>query len=167
MFFYYLRAQLLHTLFDTDHSWATHRGSIFITKHKDRMKIYFSGSIRGGQQDAELYKELIEELKQYGRVLTEHIGWLAQETRMTDQEIHNRDLQWVTESDIVVAEVTTPSLGVGYEIGRAIEMNKPVVCLYRRINGNSTSAMIRGCSDLKCFEYTNLEEAKLILKEEL
>jgi len=135
--------------------------------NKDSMKIYFSGSIRGGQQDAELYKELIEELKQYGSVLTEHIGWLAQETSMTDQEIHNRDLQWVKDSDIVVAEVTTPSLGVGYEIGRAIEMNKPVICLYRSLNGNSTSAMIRGCSNLSCFEYTKLEEAKSILKEQL
>jgi len=130
------------------------------------MKIYFSGSIRGGRQDAELYKELIEELKQYGTVLTEHIGCQAQETNLTDQEIHDRDLQWVIDSDIVVAEVTTPSLGVGYEIGRAIEMNKPIICLYRRIKGNSTSAMIRGCSNLKCFEYTRLEEAKLILKEE-
>jgi len=131
------------------------------------MNIYFSGSIRGGQQDAELYKELIEELKQYGKVLTEHIGWQAQETNLSDQEIHDRDLQWVFDSDIVVAEVTTPSLGVGYEIGRAIEMNKPVICLYRSINGNSTSAMIRGCSNLKCFEYTKLKEAKLILKEQL
>ena len=130
------------------------------------MKIYFSGSIRGGQQDADLYKELIEELKQYGTVLTEHIGWQAQETIMTDQEIHDRDFQWVKESDIVVAEVTIPSLGVGYEIGRAIEMNKPVVCLYRSINGNSTSAMIRGCSNLTCFEYTKLDEAKSILKEQ-
>lgn len=130
------------------------------------MKIYFAGSIRGGQQDADLYKALIEELKQYGTVLTEHIGWQAQEVIMTDQEIHDRDLQWVKESDVVVAEVTTPSLGVGYEIGRAIEMNIPVVCLYRRINGNRTSAMIRGCSDLNCFEYTNLEQAKLILKQQ-
>jgi len=129
------------------------------------MKIYFSGSIRGGQQDAELYGELIEELKQYGTVLTEHIGWHAQETNMTDQEIHDRDVKWVKESDFVVAEVTTPSLGVGYEIGRAVHMNKPIICLYRSINEKTTSAMIRGCSNLKCFEYTNLSEAKEILKK--
>ena len=130
------------------------------------MNIYFSGSIRGGQQDTELYKELIDYLKQLGTVLTEHIGSKTIDTSISDQEIHDRDLQWVFESDIIVAEVTVPSLGVGYEIGRAIEMNKPIICLYRSINGKSTSAMIRGCSNLKCFEYKNIDDAKLILKEQ-
>lgn len=131
------------------------------------MKIYFSGSIRGGQQDTDLYAELIQELKQYGTVLTEHIGSKTINTTMTDQEIHDRDVKWVKESDIVIAEVTVPSLGVGYEIGRAIDMNKPIICLYRCINGKNTSAMIRGCSELQCFEYSNLSEAKKILKTQL
>ncbi len=130
------------------------------------MNIYFSGSIRGGQQDTELYKEIIDYLKQFGTVLTEHIGSKTIDTSISDQEIHDRDLQWVFESDIIVAEVTVPSLGVGYEIGRAIEMNKPIICLYRSINGKSTSAMIRGCTNLKCFEYKNINDAKLILKEQ-
>lgn len=131
------------------------------------MKIYFSGSIRGGQQDTDLYAELIQELKQYGTVLTEHIGSKTIDTTMTDKEIHDRDVMWVKESDIVIAEVTVPSLGVGYEIGRAIDMNKPIICLYRSINGKATSAMIRGCSDLQCFEYANISEAKEILKTQL
>lgn len=131
------------------------------------MKIYFSGSIRGGQQDTDLYAELIQELKQYGTVLTEHIGWKTIDTTMTDQEIHDRDVKWVKESDIVIAEVTVPSLGVGYEIGRAIDMNKPIICLYRKLNGKGTSAMIRGCSDLQCFEYSSISEAKEILNQQL
>ena len=49
---------------------------------------------------------------------------------LSDQEIHDRDLQWIIESDMLVAEVTIPSLGVGYEIGRAIEMGKPILCLF-------------------------------------
>ena len=56
------------------------------------MNIYFSGSIQGGQQDADLYAELIKELKQYGNVLTEHVGLKVQETNLTDKEIHDRDL---------------------------------------------------------------------------
>ena len=36
-------------------------------------KIYFCGSIRGGLQDTELYIRLINILKTYGTVLTEHI----------------------------------------------------------------------------------------------
>lgn len=114
-----------------------------------------------------MYVELILELKQYGTVLTEHIGWKTIDTSLTDQEVHDRDVRWVKESDIVIAEVTVPSLGVGYEIGRAIDMNKPIICLYRSINGKVTSAMISGCSELHCFKYPNLSEAKEILKTQL
>jgi len=84
------------------------------------MKIYFSGSIRGGRQDADLYKRLIDELKRHGTVLTEHIGSHTIDHSKTDRHIHDEDMAWLRESDIVIAEVSTPSLGVGYEIGRAI-----------------------------------------------
>jgi nucleoside 2-deoxyribosyltransferase len=124
------------------------------------MKIYFSGSIRGGRQDAKLYRQVIDELKNYGTVLTEHIGAKSIDHNKSDQEIHDEDMTWLRESDIVVAEVTTPSLGVGYEIGRAIEMGKQVICLYRSNNGNSISAMIRGCDELTFFEYGSLADAQ-------
>ena len=38
------------------------------------MKIYFAGSISGGRNDKEFYLEIINLLKTYGEVLTEHIG---------------------------------------------------------------------------------------------
>ena len=98
------------------------------------MKIYFSGSIRGGQDDAAIYKQIIDELKRYGNVLTEHIGSKVLETNLSDEEIHDRDLKWVMEADVVVAEVTTPSLGVGYEIGRAAEFNKPIIWWFFVLN---------------------------------
>ena len=54
------------------------------------MKIYFSGSIRGGRQDAELYNQLIEEIKKYGDVLTEHVGSSEISEEPSDQEILTR-----------------------------------------------------------------------------
>ena len=38
------------------------------------MNIYFSGSIRGGRDDVDIYNRIISYLKKYGNVLTEHIG---------------------------------------------------------------------------------------------
>ena len=71
-------------------------------------------------------------LKHYGQVLTEHLGndqeIESKDRILTDVQIHDRDMEWIRESDLVVAEVTIPSLGVGYEIGRAIELGKPVLC---------------------------------------
>ena len=64
------------------------------------------------------------------------------------------------QCSVVVAEVTVPSLGVGYEIGRAVAMGKQVLCLYRPQEGKLLSAMIRGMDNeagLRVFDYT-LEE---------
>ena len=128
------------------------------------MKIYFAGSIRGGRDDADLYLQIIDHLKQYGEVLTEHVGdkalKLLGEDGLTDDYIHNRDLEWVLESDVLVAEVSTASLGVGYEIGRAIENGKKVLCLYRPQDGKRLSAMISGSSGVTNAEYRNLDDAK-------
>ncbi|KAJ0067282.1 hypothetical protein NL108_015797, partial [Boleophthalmus pectinirostris] len=52
-----------------------------------------------------------------------------------DKQIHDRDLDWLRQSHVVVAEVTQPSLGVGYELGRAKDLNKPVLCLFRPESG--------------------------------
>ena len=128
------------------------------------MKIYFAGSIRGGREDANLYLKIIKHLQTKGKVLTEHVGdknvESVGEANLTDEYIHNRDVSWLDEADIVVAEVTNPSLGVGYEIRYSIDRKKKVLCLYRPQNGKRLSAMIAGCKDIIVQEYTNLEQAK-------
>jgi 2'-deoxynucleoside 5'-phosphate N-hydrolase len=135
------------------------------------MKIYFAGSIRGGCEDSELYSRLIDILKGFGEVLTEHVGSTSLnnngESGLTDTFIHDRDLSWILESDVVVAEVTAPSLGVGYEVGRAIENGKKVICFYRRQEGKAVSAMIAGCPDLTCKEYGTEAEFGNLIREYL
>jgi hypothetical protein len=86
------------------------------------MKIYFAGAIRGGREDWSLYHQIIERLKRYGEILTEHIGDGELDSlgeSAEDRAIHDRDLRWLEEAACLVAEVTRPSLGVGYEIGKA------------------------------------------------
>lgn len=128
------------------------------------MKIYFAGSIWGGREDAELYAQIIQHLKTFGDVLTEHIGdpslSSAGDDGPNDRFIHDRDLDWLKTSDVLVAEVTTVSMGVGYEIGRAVESGKPVLCLYRPSSHKNLSAMIAGSSDLTLVNYQKLNEAK-------
>lgn len=133
------------------------------------MKIYFAGSIRGGRADADLYFEMINYLQKYGEVLTEHVGNkklpLLGEDRKTDDYIYKRDLDWVLQSDAIVSEVTTPSLGVGYEIGRGVENKKRILCLYRVEEGKRLSAMITGCPDVTNRRYKTLDEAKQAIDE--
>lgn len=129
------------------------------------MNIYFSGSIRGGRNDAALYGELIQELKKYGEVLTEHVGSPSIEENLSDRQIHDRDIRWLSEADIVFAEITTPSLGVGYEIARAISFHKPIYCLYREWEETSVSAMIKGSPQVSCHCYSELSTAISILRD--
>jgi nucleoside 2-deoxyribosyltransferase len=135
------------------------------------MKIYFAGSIRGGRDDRELYFEIIKELQKYGEVLTEHIGEkdlsVVGEIDKTDKYIFERDMDWVKESDLVVAEVSTPSLGVGYELGQAEAVGKKIICLYREQEGKRLSAMLSGNSYMKIFTYENIEDVRDILKGNL
>lgn len=136
------------------------------------MKIYFGGSIRGGRDDAELYMQMIEATRQYGTVLTEHLGdktlsALDGEAKLqvTDSYIFERDYAWVKEADALVMEVSTPSLGVGYELGLADALEKPILCLYREQEGRRLSAMVDGNARNVVRRYKTLEEVEVILKE--
>jgi nucleoside 2-deoxyribosyltransferase len=122
--------------------------------------IYFSGSITGGRGDIALYQSLIRALEEEGhRVLA---GAVAAENvsahgeSISRREIFERDLRWLDESDVVVAEVTTPSHGVGYEIAYARWQRKvPVIALTRR----RCSAMIEGDPGVQLIEYDVVETA--------
>lgn len=130
------------------------------------MNIYFAGSIRGGRDDQELYKGIVEEFRKFGTVLTEHIGdpsLGAYGEARADKDICERDLAWIREADVVVAEVTTPSLGVGYEVGYAEAHAKPILCLYRAAGDRRLSAMIAGNANLETRSYTGIEDVKDIL----
>lgn len=132
------------------------------------MKIYFAGSIRGGRDDAEIYSQIIEFLQGYGEVLTEHVGKKdlnsMGESTLSDKQIHDRDIKWLLESDLIVAEVTNPSLGVGYEIGRAIEAEKKIICLYRE-SDKKLSAMISGSKNIDTIKYYQLEDIKKAIED--
>jgi hypothetical protein len=131
------------------------------------MTIYFAGSIRGGREDAKLYGELIDFIKRYGHVLTEHIG----DKSLTEEKgegydsryIHDRDLEWLQSADILIAEVSTPSLGVGFEIAKAIQWEKKILCLYNPRKGKTLSSMIEGCPQITNAAYSTVEEAKKVV----
>lgn len=130
--------------------------------------IYFAGSIRGGRTDRALYGEMIRLLRVHGQVLTEHIAdesLTENGENLCDTEIHDRDMDWLRASTCVVAEVTTPSLGVGYEIGRAVELKIPVLCLFRSGTDRKLSAMIAGCGEIRMQQYREVEDLPRIFDQ--
>lgn len=119
-------------------------------------KVYFAGSIRGGRADEQLYRSIISHIQLTDTVLTEHVGNLElsklEEPFINDQHhndaktdalIYHQDTQWLKECDIVIAECSTPSLGVGYELAFAEHLGKPCHLLYNKVK-RSLSAMLAG-----------------------
>ena len=111
-------------------------------------KVYFAGSIRGGRIDAGLYARMIRYIQKTDIVLTEHIGnpdLNLKEQGKRDVEIYEEDMAWLRESDVVIAECTCPSLGVGYELAYAEKIGKPCHIFYDRTKTH-LSAMLTGNS---------------------
>jgi nucleoside 2-deoxyribosyltransferase len=125
-------------------------------------KVYFAGSIRGGRECADNYNKIIDFLKNNFIVLTEHIGDKNLdnngEADKTDEYIYNRDCNWISEADFVIADVTMPSLGVGYEIRYAEDHNKPILCIYQESDNKRISAMISGNNNLTIHSYNAVQE---------
>ena len=126
------------------------------------MKIYFAGSIRGGRVDAELYRRMISYMQSQGHnVLTEHVGsgklCLSEQGRDRDAAIYNQDTAWLRESDVVIAECTCPSLGVGYELAYAERFEVPVHIFYNP-SKCALSAMLTGDSYFHIHPYNTEEE---------
>jgi len=134
------------------------------------LKIYFAGSIRGGRGDAELYARLIARMKERHTVLTEHIGspvlFSSIERGMTDEDIYRQDMGWLRESDIVIAECSTPSLGVGYELAFAEKLGKPVHIFHNTGRG-TLSAMLTGDSYFSVHPYETEAELFRLVEEAL
>ena len=101
--------------------------------------------------------------------MTEHVGDVSLsnlgEKGNKDKYIYKRDLQWLESADVVIAEVTTPSLGVGYELGIADKLNKSVLCLFREQHGKKLSAMLTGNDSFKCRFYNNFKEIQSIIDD--
>ena len=123
------------------------------------MKVYFAGSIRGGRQDAELYRKVIAALKEKHQVLTEHVGDLSLSTveDKGDKAIYEQDTAWLRDCDVVVAECTQVSLVVGYELAYAEAHGKEVHIFYRP-KETQLSAMLAGNERFSIHRYTDESE---------
>jgi nucleoside 2-deoxyribosyltransferase len=110
------------------------------------MNIYFACSITGGRTFEAAYQEITRYLLGAGHeVPTAHLAGsnvLALEKVLEPREVYNRDAAWIRDCDALIAEVSVPSHGVGYEVGFALEQGKPVLCLAQY--GISVSKMITG-----------------------
>jgi len=115
------------------------------------MNIYFACSITGGRQFEPIYQIITKSLLDAGHTVpTAHLAGenvINLEGVVEPREVYTRDVNWIKGCDALVAEVSTPSHGVGYEIALALSIGKPVLCCYK--SGLKVSKMITGNTNEK------------------
>ncbi len=131
-------------------------------------KIYFAGSIRGGRVDADLYRRIIQFMQQTDTVLTEHVGSsnliLNEQGRERDAHIYDQDTAWLRQSDLLIAECTCPSLGVGYELAYAEHHGIPCHIFYDKTKAQ-LSAMLTGNPYFHIHPYESEEQIYAVLTQ--
>ena len=82
---------------------------------------------------------------------------LKAQTKAIDTHIYERDTEWLRSADMVIAECTCPSHGVGYELAYAESHNIPVHVFYDKGKSN-ISAMLNGNSYFNIHPYETEDE---------
>jgi hypothetical protein len=132
------------------------------------MNIYFACSITGGREFEPVFQALVAAMLADGHsVPTASLAAASvreEELIVAPSDVYARDIAWISAADVLVAEVSTPSHGVGYEIGFALGLGKPVLACHRR--ERAISKMISGNPDPHLFirQYVDREEAVRIVR---
>ena len=130
------------------------------------MIIYCAGAIRGDTKYRKSLMEIIEYVKILGHTaLSEFNESFKVSVPLTDKEIFKRDIKWLERSQLVIADVSGTSTGVGFEISYALfKLQKPVLAIANE-KSESVSALVKGCnSNLLTFKsYSDFEELKKII----
>ena len=118
------------------------------------MRIYLACTVRGDRGTIEAARHINERLMALGHeVLTSHLlrdDVETVENRTTDRDVFDRDLQWLDTADVLVAEASGSSYGVGFEVGyilgRAAQSGQRAYVLYSAERQGVLSRLVSGLS---------------------
>ena len=119
------------------------------------MKIYFGFTVAGNRSSLEAARKIVELVVQMGHeVLTRHLvednAWEA-DRLITPKEVYLRDMKWLEQCDLFMAEVSGSSFGLGFETGYLLgATTKKVVLFYRRDVETKISLLITGIAHPNC-----------------
>ena len=133
------------------------------------MRIYLACTVRGDRGGVLAGRTIADRLQRYGHeVLTIHLladDVEAAESQLTEEEVFRRDIEWLSTCDVLVAEASGSSYGVGFEVGyvmgRARHTGQQIVLLYDAARRHAISRLIPGNCDAVCcttFGYRSLDE---------
>lgn len=133
------------------------------------MRIYLACTVRGDRAALPAVREIVSRLQAHGHeVLTAHLlrdDVEQVESALTEAQVYDRDVRWLDECDVVVADASGSSFGVGFEVGyvlgRAAASGQRVFLLYDTRRRDSISRLIPGNTDARCVTFAYADLASL------
>ena len=138
------------------------------------MKIYFGFTVAGDRSGVIVARKIVGILEEMRHeVLTRHLveenAWETDRS-IPPKEVYLRDMKWIEQCDMFIAEVSGSSFGLGFETGYLLgATTKKVVLFYRRDVESKISLLITGNSHPNCrlVPYSELNEVELWIRNNL
>lgn len=141
------------------------------------MTVYLACTVRGNRGALAAARAVSDLLQRRGHsVLTTHLladGADAAESALTERQVYERDVRWLESADLLIAEASGSSYGVGFEVGyvlgRSSQTNQRVLLLFDAARRPAISRMIGGAAHPSCTvrEYAGVEELTRIVEDYL
>jgi nucleoside 2-deoxyribosyltransferase len=135
------------------------------------MKIYLACTVRGDRGGLAAGRAICDRLQRLGHdVLTTHLladNVDAAESALTEADVYRRDLGWLTSCDVLVAEASGSSYGVGFEVGYVLSRGRKVVVVYSAARRHAISRVVTGNCDPNCttVAYESLDELVAFIEQ--
>jgi hypothetical protein len=131
------------------------------------MKIYFGFTVAGDRSSIDAARKVVQRLEEMGHeVLTRHLvddnAWETDRS-ISPQDVYRRDMAWLQQCELFIAEVSGSSFGLGFETGYLLGATKKrVILLYRRESESRMSLLITGNMHANCtlVPYATVEEVE-------
>ena len=135
------------------------------------MRVYFGFTVAGSRSSVEAAKRIVDLLQSIGHeVLTGHLlredAWEG-DRHLPPQEVFARDMRWLAQCDIFIAEVSGSSFGLGFETGYLLGATpKKTILFYERAVERMISLLIVGNTHSNCIlaPYSRLDELEELVR---
>jgi nucleoside 2-deoxyribosyltransferase len=122
------------------------------------MTIYLACTVRGDRGAVAGLRSLVTALEAGGHtILTKHLledNVEGAESTLTERAVYERDIEWLEACDLLIADGSGSSFGVGFEVGyvlgRSDRTDQRVVLLYRADRRDHVSRLIVGNAHRRC-----------------
>ncbi len=126
-----------------------------------RVRVYLAASMTTPATEIATVQAVLAAVEARGHcVPSRHVaeaGAMGRDADLSDAQLAARDLAWLGACDAVIAEVSTPSHGVGVEVQAASAAALPILALTRR--GLRVSRLLAGLPGVRLAPYDGIEHA--------